>query len=70
MEEKPRINIRRFQSPKIKKKYLIKFAMYVLILLSLWVWYKQQNSKQPNKSVTEITVDSENVEIDNLDIEP
>lgn len=72
MDEKPKINLRRFQSEKIKAKYVIKFGLYVLVFVSLFFWYKKQKEDQQQKMKKESvqTIDSDHVELKDLKIEP
>lgn len=72
MDEKPKINLRRFQSEKIKAKYVIKFGLYVLVFVFLFFWYKKQKEDQQQKikKVSDQTINSENVELIDLKIEP
>jgi len=72
MNKKPIVNLHRFQSDKIKGNYLIKFGVYVLILIGLWIWYQNQmNAKaEIKKSSIQTRKDSKEVELNNFEIEP
>jgi len=51
MEEKPKINIKQYQTTRIKYSYLIKFALYIVVLLGLLFWFNHQQSKKEQKPV-------------------
>lgn len=70
MEEKPKVNFQRFRAPKMNRRYLVKFALYVVILVSLWFWYKHQKSEPPKKGNSESEVSPKNIELKDLKIEP
>jgi hypothetical protein len=72
MDEKPKVNLRRFQSEKMKAKYVLKFGLYVLVFVSLLIWYNKQKNdqRQKNNNVTIETNKPEDIELKGLEIEP
>lgn len=70
MEEKPIVNFQRFRAPKMNRRYLVKFALYVVILVSLWFWYKHQKPSPSKKVNSETEVSPKNIELKDLKIEP
>ena len=71
MDDKPPIDISRFQLKKIKGKYIIKFGLYIIILLSLWFWYQNRtNSQKPDQVKSKVKTENTNdTEIENVTIE-
>ncbi|MFA7273604.1 MAG: hypothetical protein WC044_07025 [Crocinitomicaceae bacterium] len=46
MDEKPNINLKRFQPSKMAAKYWVKLLVYGLILVALRFWYQHQVGKR------------------------
>jgi uncharacterized membrane protein (DUF373 family) len=65
MEENPKIDIQQYQTSKIKYWYLIKFAIYIVVLLGLLFWYNHQQSK-PSKQI----VEPNELQFEDVQIEP
>lgn len=72
MEEKPRIDLQRYRSPKMKRKYAFKFGLYVLVFLLLWLWYKkQQNDQLEREKINETRLKNQKeIQINDTQIEP
>ena len=68
MDDKPPIDIRRFQLKRIKGKYIIKFGLYIIILVSLWFWY-QNRTKTPKVNQNKQIENTNEIEIKNVIIE-
>lgn len=53
MDEKPKFDFRRHQLPKASKWYLIRIAIYVVVLIILGVLIVQVMSKKPEQMTEE-----------------
>lgn len=45
MTEKPNIDLRRFEPKKIPAKYWVRFLLYGLILVALFLWFKHKKAQ-------------------------
>lgn len=66
MDEKPIIDIRRFEPKKISSKYWVKLFLYGLILAALIFWYKYKsdNPKSMLKASQSRELDLKGVKIE------
>ncbi len=72
MDEKPQLNLKRFQSNKIKGSYLVKFILYLVVLVCLWFWYNSRiEGQNETKSGSQtLPKDTTNIQFEQIEIEP
>ncbi len=72
MEDKPKIDIGQYRSPKIKGRYVLKFGLYIFIFVALWFWYKkQEQARKDTKNLpSQIKKNPQEIDLDKLVLEP
>jgi uncharacterized membrane protein affecting hemolysin expression len=62
MEEFKKIDLKKYQTKKVKSTYIIKICIYLVVLISLlYLVFKKSNVNQNNEQINEI----QHIKIDN-----